>query len=91
MDNERVDILGAPSPKERARNMKVSKSQAILYIFNALLDKGYITKSEIISELEISELVFWRDIQEIKAFFCNFGLYYDIVYERKSQRYVLVK
>ena len=71
--------------------MKVSKSQAILYIFNALLDKGYITKSEIMSELEISELVFWRDIQEIKAFFCNFGLYYDIVYERKSQRYVLVR
>ena len=92
MENKRVDILGAPfSNKERNSDMKVSKSQAMLYIFNSLLEKGYLTKSEIMSELEISELAFWRDIQEIKAFFYNFNLYYDVVYDRKSQRYLLVK
>lgn len=71
--------------------MKVGKSQALLYIFVTLLEKGYITKDDILSNLEITELQFWRYIQEIKAYLYNFDTGYELSYDRKKERYVLLK
>ena len=90
MDNEDVDILGIPALKEKKVNrMKVMKGQGLLYIFNILKSRGYIKKEEITNELEITDLSFWRYIQEIKAFIYNFNLPYELIYDRKSERYIL--
>ena len=91
MDNKGVDKLGAPFWKERYKGMKVGKSQALLYIFDALLKKGHITKEDALSDLEISELNFWRYIQEIKAYLYNFDSVHELIYDRKSKRYMLVE
>ena len=91
MDNEDVDILGIPALKEKKVNrMKVMKGQGLLYIFNILKSRGYIKKEEITNELEITDLSFWRYIQEIKAFIYNFNLPCELIYDRKSERYILI-
>lgn len=90
MDNIDVDNLGAPfSNKRKVKNMKVSKSQGTLYIFELLKSIGYIYKDEVMRELEISELTFWRYIQEIRAFIYNFNKGYDLIYDRNEDKYYL--
>lgn len=92
MNNNDVDKLGAPFfTKERKRKMKVSKSQGVLYIFNLLLKNHYILKQDIMNDLEISELSFWRYIQELKAFIYNFNLSYEIIYDRGEDKYSLIE
>lgn len=91
MDNEDVDTLGIPAFKnKKVIRMKVLKGQGLLYIFNILKEKGRIKKEEITDALEITDLSFWRYIQEIKAFIYNFNLPYELVYDRKNEVYVLV-
>ena len=90
MDNKDVDTLGIPAfKKKKVKRMKVMKGQGLLYIFNILKEKGRVKKEEIINELEITDLSFWRYIQEIKAFIYNFNLPYELVYDRKNEVYVL--
>ncbi|MCR5333211.1 MAG: hypothetical protein K6E11_04265 [Bacilli bacterium] len=69
--------------------MKVYKGQGLLYIFNMLIEKHQIMKNDIMEELQITELTFWRYIQEIKAFIYNFNLPYELVYDRFSDTYKL--
>ena len=71
--------------------MRVSKGQGLLYIFNVLINKHKLIKSDIMNELEISELTFWRYIQEIKAFIYNFNLPFELVYDRSSDVYNLIE
>ena len=59
------------------------------FLFNMLKNRGYVKKEDIINDLEISELSFWRYIQEIKAFIYNFNLPYELIYDRKNERYYL--
>ena len=90
MDNDDVDTLGIPAfKKKKVKRMKVMKGQGLLYIFNMLKNRGYVKKEDIINDLEISELSFWRYIQEIKAFIYNFNLPYELIYDRKNERYSL--
>lgn len=90
MDNDDVDTLGIPAfKKKKVKRMKVMKGQGLLYIFNMLKNRGYVKKEDIINDLEISELSFWRYIQEIKAFIYNFNLPYELIYDRKNERYYL--
>ena len=92
MDNESVDKIGIPVfKKERGKAMKVVKSQGLLFIFEMLKEKGYISKNEVLNALEISELSFWRYIQEIKAFLYNFNMDYDLIFDRIDEVYRLVK
>ena len=92
MNNKDVDNIGIPVLQKRGlKRMKVVKAQCLLYIFNMLKDNGYIKKEDVLNNLEISELTFWRYIQEIKAFICNFNYPYEIVYERKEDAYFLRK
>lgn len=91
MDNDDVDILGIPAySKKKVNKMKVMKGQGLLYIFDMLKNRGYVKKEDIINDLEISELSFWRYIQEIKAFIYNFNLPYELTYDRKNERYYLI-
>jgi|GEM_PF-611681 len=92
MENKSVDKIGIPVLKKRGKKaMKVVKSQGLLYIFEMLKEKGSINKNEILSALEISELSFWRYIQEIKAFLYNFDMGYELVYDRRDEVYRLTK
>lgn len=92
MDNEDVDTLGIPTlKKKKVTRMKVMKGQGLLYIFNILKNRGYVKKEEILNALEITDLSFWRYIQEIKAFIYNFNLPYELIYDRRSERYVLIE
>lgn len=91
MNNKDVDIKGAPLlDKRREHKMKVYKSQGVLYIFDILIRKHTLTKNDIINELEITELTFWRYIQEIKAFIYNFNLPFELVYDRSNDTYRLI-
>lgn len=69
--------------------MQVNKTQSLLYIFDTLITKGGIKKADVINELEISDLKFKRYIQELRAYIYNFDKGYDLVYEEKSQEYIL--
>ena len=90
MDNKDVDTLGIPAfKKKKVKRMKVMKGQGLLYIFNILKEKGRVKKEEIINALEITDLSFWRYIQEIKAFIYNFNLPYELIYDRKNEIYIL--
>lgn len=92
MDNEDVDTLGIPTfKKKKVIRMKVMKGQGLLYIFNILKNRGYVKKEEILNALEITDLSFWRYIQEIKAFIYNFNLPYELIYDRRNERYVLIE
>ena len=92
MNNNDVDIKGAPLlNKRREHKMKVYKSQGVLYIFDVLIRKRPLSKNDIINELEITELTFWRYIQEIKAFIYNFNLPYELVYDRSKDVYNLIE
>lgn len=71
--------------------MKVNKTQGVLYIFELLVEEGFIKKEDIMSELEIAEVSFWRYIQELEAFIINFNLPYEIYYDRKDDIYRLNK
>ncbi len=91
MNNKDVDIIGIPVfKKERNKVMNVVKSQCVLYMFYILKEKGQLTKEDILSELEINELAFWRYIQEIKAFIYNFNLPYELKYDRENSLYSLL-
>lgn len=91
MDNKSVDKIGIPVfKKEREKAMKVVKSQGLLYIFEMLKENGSISKYEIMNDLDISELSFWRYIQEIKAFIYNFNMNFDLVFDRKDEVYRLI-
>ena len=69
----------------------MKKSQVLLYIGYLLNKKGEFSKNEVISETGISDSAFYKDIQEIKAFYCNFNMDMTIVYVRSKDKYVLVK
>ncbi len=69
--------------------MKVNKTQAVLYIFELLVQQGFAKKEEVMGELEISEVSFWRYIQELEAFIFNFHLPYELTYDKKTNTYRL--
>ena len=91
MDNDYVDKIGAPFLDQERQDMKVNKSQGLVYIFYMLLTNKQISKNDVLNELNITELSFWRYIQEIKAFICNFNIPLDVVYDRSNNVYCLVK
>lgn len=91
MNNKNVDNKGAPLLiKRREHKMKVCKSQGVLYIFDMLIRKRTLIKSDVMNELEITELTFWRYIQEIKAFMYNFNLPFELIYDRANETYKLI-
>lgn len=69
--------------------MEVNKTQALLYIFETLLNKRKITKNDVLNQINISDLTFRRYIQELRAYLLNFNEPYEIVYNRKNDEYYL--
>lgn len=71
--------------------MRVNKTQALLYIYTCLLQNKKIEKKDVLGELEISGITFLHYIQELRAFFVNFDLDYEVVYQKFNNRYVLIE
>jgi len=69
--------------------MTVNKTQALLFIFYRLLTFKKVTKEEVLSEVEVSEITFKRYIQELRAYFRNFNIGYAVDYDRKTNAYYL--
>ena len=57
---------------EGKSSVNTTKTQKLLYMFNILKEQGWIRKADVIGELGISDLAFWRYIQEIRSFFFDF-------------------
>jgi hypothetical protein len=68
--------------------MKTNKPQALLYLYEKMTEKGFITKKESMETLEISELTFRRYLSEIRCYFVNFDKGEDIVYDKVKNIYV---
>lgn len=76
-------------PLRKRYTMKVNKTQGVLFIYTILLEKKSFTKEEIISCLEINELTFYRYIQELRAFLCNFNYAQELIYKKSDCKYYL--
>jgi ribosomal protein S8 len=68
--------------------MKTNKAQGVLYILEVLQTYGYVEKWQIMSALSITELTFRRYICEIRCYFMNFEKREEILYERRTGRYI---
>lgn len=69
--------------------MKVSKAQAIVFIYEQLLNNEFITKEDIQSVISISDVTFRRYIQELRAYLVNFNKDYEIMFDKKLTHYFL--
>jgi len=70
--------------------MLLHKSQICLSIFYELLNGKTVSAEKYMEKYGISLVTFKRDIQEIRAFFANEYLAYEVVYFRKFGFYKLV-
>ncbi|MFA7222397.1 MAG: hypothetical protein WC148_02580 [Bacilli bacterium] len=71
--------------------MKYTKTQALLFIKDELFSNKFIVRQDIESTLEINDLTFHRYIEELRAYFSNFNLPYDVIYDRNKEIYRLKK
>lgn len=69
--------------------MKVGKTQAIVFIYEQLLKNKTISKEDIQNVISISDVTFRRYIQELRAYLINFNKNYEIIFEKKSEKYLL--
>jgi hypothetical protein len=71
--------------------MKVTKTQAVLVLYDTLLHVGVVRKKEYLATIETSDISFKRYISELRCYFTTFSPIYDINYSRKEDAYYLVK
>lgn len=68
----------------------MNKSQIILYIYDLLITKGYITKKETMLKANISELSFRRYLKDIREYLDVMQTGKELVYSERGERYYLV-
>lgn len=69
----------------------MKKSEVILHLYHCLLVNKSISKKEVLDEFGISSLRFARYLADIRSFLVNERLSYQLIYERKVDRYCLVR
>lgn len=69
----------------------MKKSDILLHIYHCLLVNKNVSKQEIMKKFSISGLRFARYLADIRSFLVKEGLSYQIIYERKVDRYYLVR
>lgn len=69
----------------------MKKSEVILHMYHNLLVNKSICKKDIIDKFGVSSLRFARYLADIRAFLVKEGLSYQLIYERKVDRYYLVR
>ena len=70
--------------------MKVNKTQALMFILMMLMKNKSFSKSEIMNQIDISDLSFRRYMQELRAFLVNFNYGYELQYSKTEEKYFLV-
>ncbi len=71
--------------------MKVTKTQAVLVLYDALLHNGVVRKKDFLSTIETSDISFKRYVSELRCYFTTFSPNYEVSYSRKEDAYYLVK
>jgi hypothetical protein len=74
-----------------AQFMGTNKTQAVLFMYDALMKDGHLSKADFLSKVEASDITFKRYISELRCYFSNFSLPYDIHYSKRDSLYFLVK
>jgi predicted DNA-binding transcriptional regulator YafY len=69
--------------------MHMKKTEAVLLINETLNKKGSVTKESILSDVEMSDNTFKRDINELRCFYAEFCPEKEIVYCRRDNLYRL--
>jgi predicted DNA-binding transcriptional regulator YafY len=69
--------------------MHMKKTEAVLLIYESLTKNGSVTKESVLSDVEMSDNTFKRDINEIRCFFAEFCPEKEIVYSRRDNIYRL--
>ena len=59
-----------------------------MYILTILLEKKEIRKEEIVETIDVSDTVFHRYMQEVRAFLYNFNLPYQLKYSRSALKII---
>lgn len=75
--------------KKDINYMKVGKVQAIVFIYEQLLNNKFIKKEDVQSVISISDVTFRRYIQELRAYLVNFNKDYEIKFDKKQSHYYL--
>lgn len=70
-------------------DMKVVKSQVLLYMHEELLMKRELYSKEVKEKFELESKTLYRYIQEIKAYYSNMYKKETIAYCRSETKYVL--
>lgn len=70
--------------------MKVTKTQAVLALYDDFLTKKVIRKKDYMAKVEVSDISFKRYISELRCYFMNFAPSLDIDYHRKEDAYYLI-
>ena len=60
-----------------------------MFIIKKLFDENSLTKEDITNTLEIGDQTFRRYMQEVRAFFYNFNLPFELKYSRITDKYHL--
>lgn len=68
---------------------KMNKTMTALYLTWLLCTQGYFQKEKAMSLNEISQRTFCRAIAEIKTFLIEYNIPKELVYEKKTARYLL--
>lgn len=71
--------------------MKVTKTQAVLALYDAFLANSTVRKKDFLASVEISDISFKRYMSELRCYFTNFAPQLAISYNRKDDTYHLVK
>jgi len=69
--------------------MKTNKTQAVLFLYQTLQEKGQIKKTDYMAEMEVKDLTFKRYVSELRSYLINFSAPVELVYEKKEDCYVL--
>ena len=69
----------------------MKKSEVILHMYHCLLVNNSICKKEVLDKFGISSLRFARYLADIRSFLVKEQLSYQLIYERKVDRYYLVR
>jgi predicted DNA-binding transcriptional regulator YafY len=69
--------------------VKARKSQALLWMYERLLEKGSLTKEEYFAFFEVSGITYKRYVAELRAYLSNFHPERILFYDRRHRRYVI--
>lgn len=69
--------------------MRLSKSQALLYLFTKFQHAKQVKKAEEIQRLELSDITFKRYVAEIRRYYETFCPTHSLVYSRRENCYFL--